>query len=64
MTNESHSVHGSTWAEFGVHTGGTITAAATWRTKYCGGQSPTVYGFDTFTGLPEEWYGQFGTVSS
>ena len=41
--------------EFGVHTGGTITWTANWRTKYCTIDSPPVYGFDTFTGLPEGW---------
>ena len=45
--------------EFGVHTGGTITHTANWRTKYCGEQSPVVYGFDTFTGLPEGWWGGY-----
>ena len=48
--------------EFGVHTGGTITHTANWRTKYCGEKSPAVYGFDTFTGLPEGWYGGFQSV--
>ena len=50
--------------EFGVHTGGTITHTANWRTKYCGEQSPIVYGFDTFTGLPEGWWGGYQEVRS
>ena len=48
--------------EFGVHTGGTITLASNWRTQYCSEKSPVVYGFDTFTGLPERWYGNFASV--
>jgi hypothetical protein len=43
------------WAEFGVFTGKTLTLAAHWRAKYCGPHAPPVYGFDTFTGLPEDW---------
>ena len=43
-----------TWMEFGVHTGGTITRAANWRAQHCAGKG-LVYGFDTFTGLPESW---------
>ncbi len=38
-----------TWMEFGVNSGGTITVAANWRTRYCP-QAPMLYGFDTFTG--------------
>ena len=40
-----------TWAEFGVHTGGTVNATADWRARHCPRGSPPVYGFDTFTGI-------------
>lgn len=43
------------WAEFGVFTGKTLTLAADWRMQRCGPNAPPVYGFDTFTGLPENW---------
>lgn len=36
------------WLEFGVYTGTTINKIATYTTK-------TVYGFDSFEGLPEDW---------
>lgn len=38
-----------TWAEFGVASGASLTRLARFR-----GQAK-VWGFDTFTGLPEEW---------
>jgi hypothetical protein len=43
------------WAEFGVFDGGTLTLAANWRAEHCGPESPPVFGFDTFSGLPEAW---------
>lgn len=46
--------HG-TWAEFGVFSGATINYAAQWRSSRCGQRCEKVYGFDTFTGLPEKW---------
>ena len=46
--------HGQ-WLEFGVYKGGTLNSAAEYRHKYCGQDSPPLYGFDTFTGLPEDW---------
>lgn len=50
------------WLEFGVHTAGTIRMAAAWRTKHCPGETSPVNGFDTFTGLPEDWDGQYKKV--
>ena len=43
------------WAEFGVFDGGTLTLAANWRAAHCGPDAPPVFGFDTFSGLPEAW---------
>ena len=45
------------WLEFGVFDGTTLRLAADWRSKHCGGSSPSppVFGFDTFEGLPETW---------
>lgn len=39
------------WLEFGVHGGGTINRISKYTTN-------TVYGFDSFEGLPEEWTGR------
>lgn len=39
------------WLEFGVHAGGTINRIAPYTQK-------TIYGFDSFEGLPEEWTGR------
>ena len=50
------------WLEFGVHTGGTLRITAAWRAAHCGSGSPPVHGFDTFTGLPEDWDGQYKKV--
>ena len=48
------------WMEFGVFEGGTINGVANYRKKNCDADpnSNFVYGFDTFTGLPEAW-GEF-----
>ena len=54
---------GRLWLEFGVHTAGTIRIAAEWREKHCPGEGP-VHGFDTFTGLPEDWDGQYVKVDT
>ena len=43
------------WAEFGVFDGGTLTLASNWRAAHCGPDAPPVFGFDTFSGLPEAW---------
>jgi hypothetical protein len=43
------------WLEFGVHVGGTITHTGNWKLKNCPKDSGLVHGFDTFTGLPEDW---------
>lgn len=43
------------WAEFGVASGGTVNLAAKFRRTHCSSSCPPVYGFDTFTGLPENW---------
>lgn len=50
---------GGMWLEFGVHTGGTLRLTANWKSKHCGKDSSPVHGFDTFTGLPEDWDGQY-----
>ena len=42
-----------------MYSAGTITKAAVWREKHCGPNVGFVYGFDTFTGLPELWRGDF-----
>lgn len=39
------------WLEFGVHAGGTINRIAKYTTK-------TIYGFDSFEGLPQDWAGR------
>lgn len=41
--------------EFGVFTGSSINLAADFRAKNCKERSPSVFGFDTFEGLPEAW---------
>lgn len=48
------------WMEFGVWEGRTINGVADYRKKNCDADpnSNFVYGFDTFTGLPEAW-GEF-----
>ena len=51
------------WLEFGVHTGGTLRLTANWKSKHCGMDSSPVHGFDTFTGLPEDWDGQYKKVN-
>jgi hypothetical protein len=43
------------WLEFGVHVGGTITHTGNWKLNNCPKDSGLVHGFDTFTGLPEDW---------
>jgi hypothetical protein len=43
------------WMEFGVFTGDTINMAARTRRSVCGDFCSPVFGFDTFTGLPEAW---------
>ncbi|KAK9790314.1 hypothetical protein WJX73_002614 [Symbiochloris irregularis] len=43
------------WMEFGVYTGGSVNLSAIWRRSFCGPGCAPVYGFDTFTGLPEVW---------
>lgn len=43
------------WAEFGVASGTTINLAANFRQAHCSLSCPHVHGFDTFTGLPEDW---------
>ena len=49
------------WFEFGVWEGATLNGVAEYRRVNCDGQmgpDNKVYGFDTFTGLPEAW-GEF-----
>jgi len=47
------------WLEFGVANGDSLTWAAKYRAAVCGLYSAPVHGFDTFTGLPEDWGTQF-----
>ncbi len=52
-----------TWMEFGVMSGRSINATAQWRSINCGVHAGFVYGFDTFTGLPEYWRPGYGEGS-
>ncbi|KAK9802857.1 hypothetical protein WJX73_009424 [Symbiochloris irregularis] len=45
------------WMEFGVWRGTSINKTADYRAKHCSPSCPPVFGFDTFTGLPEAWVG-------
>jgi len=47
------------WLEFGVFNGWTLNMTARFRERFCGLDSGTVVGFDTFEGLPEQWAGGF-----
>lgn len=38
-----------------MHVGGTITHTGNWKLKNCPKDAGLVHGFDTFTGLPEDW---------
>ncbi len=49
VLESSHLVRSGTWVEFGVASGSTLKRIASRR-----GQA-RVWGFDTFTGLPEDW---------
>ena len=51
------------WLEFGVHVGGTITHTGNWKLKNCPKDAGLVHGFDTFTGLPEDWGHGYQKVS-
>jgi len=59
LTDLPHPSCTGDWLEFGVFMGGTLNAAAEFRERFCGPDSGEVYGFDTFTGLPEKWRGNF-----
>lgn len=50
-----HPACGGDWMEFGVFNGGSINISAVWRRRHCGVGCPPLFGFDTFTGLPEAW---------
>ena len=52
--------HAGSWFEFGVWEGATLNGVAEYRRVNCDDRpaSNFVYGFDTFTGLPEAW-GEF-----
>ena len=41
--------------EFGVWEGATLNGVADYRKVNCDKNAAPVYGFDTFTGLPEDW---------
>ena len=58
-TDVPHPACQGVWLEFGVFTGGTLNMTAEFRERFCGPESGPVYGFDTFTGLPENWAGGF-----
>ncbi|UJR10920.1 hypothetical protein I4U23_015106 [Adineta vaga] len=47
------------WMEFGVFSGTTLRHIADWKRIHCGNNSQSVYGFDTFTGLPGDWRAGF-----
>lgn len=53
-------LHAGSWLEFGVWEGATLNGVAEYRRVNCDNRpaSNFVYGFDTFTGLPEAW-GEF-----
>jgi len=51
------------WMEFGVFTGGSLNRTAIFKERYCGVDSGPVFGFDTFTGLPEKWADDFAEGS-
>lgn len=61
ILNKPHPNCGGSWFEFGVWEGATLNGVAEYRRVNCDGQmgpNNKVYGFDTFTGLPEAW-GEF-----
>jgi hypothetical protein len=60
LTDIPHPSCSGSWLEFGVFTGSTLNLTAEFRERFCGPDSGRVYGFDTFTGLPENWAGGFG----
>ena len=57
MIETSLCMAAGSWMEFGVFQGATLNGAADYRKKNCNADpsSNFVYGFDTFTGLPEAW---------
>lgn len=57
ILNKPHPNCGGSWMEFGVWQGATLNGAADYRKTNCNSDphSNFVYGFDTFTGLPEAW---------
>lgn len=60
ILNKPHPNCGGSWMEFGVWEGATLNGVAEYRRINCDDRpaSNFVYGFDTFTGLPEAW-GEF-----
>lgn len=65
MAESNHCVTAGSWMEFGVWEGATLNGAADYRKQNCNADpsSNFVYGFDTFTGLPEAWGEQRPSVS-
>ena len=59
FTDIPHPACQGLWLEFGVFTGSTLNLTAEFRERHCGPTAGPVYGFDTFTGLPENWAGGF-----
>lgn len=53
--NSFHPTCAGDWLEFGVASGTTVNIAARFRRTTCSPACPSVFGFDTFTGLPEQW---------
>lgn len=58
-----HPVCSGTWVEFGVFFGNSVNDTARWRQTHCGMHTEKVYGFDTFTGLPEAWRDGFPALN-
>ena len=58
-TDIPHPACGGLWMEFGVFQGATLNKTALFRERFCGLEAGDVWGFDTFTGLPEQWAGAF-----
>lgn len=61
--NPAHSAYTGSWLEFGVWEGATLNGVADYRKVNCDANAPPVFGFDTFTGLPEDWGSFRPTVS-
>lgn len=56
-------IFSGSWLEFGVWEGATLNGVADYRKVNCDANAAPVFGFDTFTGLPEDWGAFRPTVS-